>query len=126
MIKIKSISLIRAVALALAIYVFNASIDSQDAHPDYVAEDLSYNDIESVYEFLMENVFDVENAVEEYDEHDSDHGGIFDFDEFYFEQKGICLADKGTPYLRDLNYNTFFLNKIVTCWAKINDPPPWA
>lgn len=54
----------------LALYLLNYSIDGKDGHPDYIAEDLSHNDIESILEFALESVLGIENAMEEHDERD--------------------------------------------------------
>jgi hypothetical protein len=74
----------RVLAFIMAIYLLNFSVDSRDAHPDSVAEDLSVNDIESFYEFLAEGMLGVKNAVEEHDERDQDDAGSFEFKKFFF------------------------------------------
>jgi hypothetical protein len=71
-------SLNRIIALLLALYILNFSIDSPDAHPDNIAEDLAFNDIESFYEFILEDILGLEDAVAERDEHDPCDGGAFE------------------------------------------------
>lgn len=75
----------RPLCLVLAVYTFNFSIDAPDARPDSVAEDMSFNDIESFYEFLLEGVAGIDNAVAEHEEHDDAGGSAFD-------SKKWCLA----------------------------------
>jgi hypothetical protein len=72
----------RLVALTLALYLLNFSIDSRDALPDHFGEDLSYNDIESVMEFLAEIVFGANNVFEEHDEKDNYDGSV-DLDKYF-------------------------------------------
>jgi hypothetical protein len=62
----------RFLCFVFALHIFNVSIDTPDAQPDYIAEDLSINDIESVVEFVLEDVLQINNAIAEYDESDND------------------------------------------------------
>lgn len=55
----------------LALHFLNVSIDAPDRNPEYVAENLSINDQESIVELIVEKVFGIENAFIEYD--DTDH-----------------------------------------------------
>lgn len=76
-------SLGRFFAILLALHVLNFSIDSQDAHPDFVPEDLHYNDIESIAEFVVEVVLGIDNAIFEYDEADDEQSSEAGFSVFY-------------------------------------------
>jgi hypothetical protein len=76
----------RLVALTLALYLLNFSIDSRDALPDHLGEDLSYNDIESEMEFLAEVVFGSSNVFEEHDEKDNYDGSV-DLDKYFCAKK---------------------------------------
>ncbi|MFN5171364.1 MAG: hypothetical protein ACK5DD_17235 [Cyclobacteriaceae bacterium] len=73
----------RPLCLVLGVYLFNFSIDSRDSQPDSIAEDLAINDIESVYEFILEGLVGLDNAVAESEERDQDDGGAFDNKKFY-------------------------------------------
>lgn len=114
----------RAFAFLMALYLFNFSIDSRDAYSDAVAEDLSVNDIESVYEFLTEGVLGVENAVEEHDEHDQEEGGSFEFKKDYVSltcPKVQLLPLTGPASQRSpIDYS----EPLVDRATKINSPPP--
>lgn len=57
--------------------IFNYSIDVSDPHGDAIKEDLSVNDIESITELILEQVFDLENFVPEHDEDDPDEKSAF-------------------------------------------------
>jgi len=56
----------------LALYFLNISVDSIDAHPEYFKEDLTINDQESIIEIVVEDVLGYENAIKEYDDHDTE------------------------------------------------------
>ncbi|WP_375324517.1 hypothetical protein [Flagellimonas sp. GZD32] len=56
----------------LGLYLLNSSVDTPDAYPDYIPEDLSYNDQESILEFVVEKMLGYEEAFEEHDEPDSE------------------------------------------------------
>jgi hypothetical protein len=115
----------------MALHIFNCSIDVRDAKPDYIAEDLSYNEIESIVELVLENVLGLENAVAEHEEHDTDDGSIeleleiekcsFCQDLFSWREPHHLLVSCDSCFL--FNYKTlvglqFYLETIT--------PPPWA
>lgn len=56
----------------LGLYLFNISVDAADQNPQFIPEDLSINDQESVLEILVEKVFGFENAFVEYDDADTE------------------------------------------------------
>ena len=82
----------RVLVIAFAAYLLNFSIDSQDPYPDDVAENLAFNDIESVYEFFTETLMGIEDAVKEHEERDMDEGGIFSYSKFFYSSNtAFCL-----------------------------------
>jgi len=60
----------RILCVFMAFHFFNVSMDSKDARPDFIPEDLSQNDIESISEFVTEVVLGVDNSFAEHDEQD--------------------------------------------------------
>lgn len=56
----------------MALYLLNISVDPADIQPDYIPEDLSFNDQESIIEIVVEKVFGFEDAFEEYDDPDTE------------------------------------------------------
>jgi len=60
----------------MALHIFNCSVDTPDPEPDSVSEDLSFNDMESVVEIILEQVFGIDNAIAEHDEPDEDANGF--------------------------------------------------
>jgi hypothetical protein len=82
----------RIFCLLFALHFLNVSIDSKDRHPDFVPEDLSLNDIESIAEFLTEVVFGWDDAFHEHDEDDSDGHETIDFYKFYVSKTAETIA----------------------------------
>ena len=56
----------------MGIYLLNISVDTADTTPEYLPEDLSINDQESLIEILVEQVLGFENTFCEYDEPDTE------------------------------------------------------
>jgi len=78
---------VRTLCLLMAIHIFNCSIDAPDLTPVGVPEDLSYNEIETITEFVAEKILGLENFFEERDDDDSEDKsllkGKFAFDSFF-------------------------------------------
>ena len=112
----------------MAVHIFNCSVDTPDAQPDYVPEGLTYNDIESVMEVLLEKVFDIQDAIAEHDENDADDGGSFEikkpFSFFYHTKIKIDqVFDNGLSVIVSNNY----LEQISSQFhPEIVPPPPKA
>lgn len=64
---------LRCLWLLVALHILNFSIDNPDLQCISAPEDLSYNEIETLVEFALENVLGIENAIPEYDDPDSDN-----------------------------------------------------
>jgi hypothetical protein len=100
MIKIGENIFVRFTWLVMALLIFNYSIDVPDAFGDEVAEDLSFNDIESIAELVLENVLGVYDAIPEHDENDlEDEGGFCKKVDYKFNQT--------------INYQIFTLQKTI-------------
>lgn len=79
--------LLRYLWIGLALFILNVSIDAPDAFGDEVAEDLSFNDIESISELILEDFLGIYNACPEHDENDlEDEGGFCKKFDFKFNQ----------------------------------------
>ncbi len=116
------LSLKRVFAFIFALYLLNFSIDSKDAHPDHIAEDLSYNDIESLVEFALEVVLGIENAVEEHEENDQDDGSSFEFKKFYCN--AILVTSSPIFNAKKLPFAALQRNIVISDFIDINSPPP--
>jgi hypothetical protein len=90
----------RLIWLFMAIHIFNLSVDTRDAKPDYVPEDLSFNDLESVAEIMLEQVLNINNALSEHDESDTEDGGSIEL------KKEILITHKFRfEYIPFFKYN---------------------
>lgn len=78
----------------LAFLIFNYSVDTPDPFSDNVREDLSYNDMESFTELLLEKVIGWENAVPETDDDDPD------------DKSGGFTKKISTPLLKKITIET--------------------
>lgn len=76
--KLRKHIILRLFCGLLSLHIFNCSVDMPDAAPQNVAENLSYNDMESFVELLLEYVLGFENAVSEYDDADNEDGTSFE------------------------------------------------
>lgn len=56
----------------MGLYMLNISVDTADPNPEYIPEDLSINDQESIVEIVLEKVMGYENAIEETDDNDTE------------------------------------------------------
>lgn len=56
----------------MGVFLLNISIDTPDPNPDYIPEDLSINDQESIVELVVEQFLGFEDAFKEYDDHDAE------------------------------------------------------
>ncbi len=65
--------------LFMAVHILNCSVDSPDSQLDNVSEDLSYNDMESVVEIVLEDVLDIKDAIAEHDENDTEDDNSLNF-----------------------------------------------
>jgi len=80
--------------LVLALHVFNCSVDTPDGTPSSKPEDLSINDMETIYELVVEKILGYTNAVPEHDEPgDEENNGINAKKavDFYFYQLSLKL-----------------------------------
>ena len=116
----------RLLAFVMAIYLFNYSIDSRDAHPDHIGEDLSFNDIESIFEFSLECLLGFENAIEEHDERDQDQAGAFDFHKVFYKPS-ISKVEVASGIFIQFTYSANnYIYRLANASREINSPPPKA
>jgi hypothetical protein len=114
----------RFVALLMALYLFNFSIDSRDANPDHIAEDLTYNDIESVFEFSMECLLGIHNAVAEHDERDQESAGSFEFSKIFYKCTVTKVQVTPASFIQFLYSEIFPCDSRLNPFVEINSPPP--
>jgi hypothetical protein len=111
---------------ALAIHLLNFSVDPKDSAPNYVPENLSFNDIESIAEFFCEEVFGFTNAFDESDEGDPESETVASsFTTFFFissslDVKPIFIT---SPHIRYLIKDSTGFDLFE---SEITIPPPRA
>lgn len=60
----------RMFSIVLTLHILNLSVDAVDMFPYSVREDVSFNEIESIAEFVLEDILHIQNALPEHDEED--------------------------------------------------------
>lgn len=113
----------------MALHILNLSVDVQDPQPEGVPEDLSYNDMESVVEIILEQVLGIENAIPEYEEDDSGHNVIVksNFQPIFYQQQLAMdfMLDNGDIAIKH-NMFLYIDNYAEQFHPEIVPPPPKA
>lgn len=113
----------------LTAVIFNLSVDVKDYSENYIPEDLSFNDQESIVELIVEKWLGFSNAFIEYDEPDQEDGGILDFHKITLainSQNQTIVFDK-SPIISIKNskrLNYLNSNSLKKPFLDILSPPP--
>lgn len=109
----------------MGLYLLNISVDAADPNPQYIAEDLSFNDQESIIEIIVEKVLGFEDAIDEHDDCDTE-----DFNnsknvkiDFLIHQ----FLSKNSSVQLSLKKKNLFINHNATAlngFKEIDSPPP--
>ncbi|MAU15189.1 MAG: hypothetical protein CMH46_06565 [Muricauda sp.] len=112
----------------MGLILLNLSVDPPDGHPESIAEDLDYNDMESIVEIVLEQVLDIENAIPEQEDDDTNQTLLVKTFQPIFYQQQI-----GFDFLIDLDLiskshgNSFYKNRYFKQFQpEITTPPPKA
>jgi len=62
---------LRIFCFIFALHILNLSVDNPDFYPESIAENLNINDMESIAEIVLEQVLEIDNAVQEHDDNDN-------------------------------------------------------
>jgi len=103
------------------------SVDTPDLQPDSVCEDLSVNDIESIVEFVLENIMHIDNAIAEHDESDNQDGTTFDLKkiECRFQRTNFKLIEQ-THTLVPVVFQNYEDSFYSSPFAEVIPQPPEA
>lgn len=122
----RHITFTRFIWLFVALNILNFSVDAPDGQPDYEEEDLAVNDMESIVEIVLEEIANIDNAIPEHDEQDTEQSSLskvkksFDFYD--------CLSKKIT--FPSIIIQTKFSSRNKSLWEQfspeITPPPPKA
>lgn len=118
-------SVVRVLWGVMALFMLNVSVDTADPHPNHIPEDLSFNDQESIIEILIEKVLGFEDAIKEYDDHDTDDQ----------EKKSRVQSDFHIPALQRIATAEGDASSGMRCWrhsdsalaegvSQLDTPPP--
>jgi hypothetical protein len=103
-------------------------VDPPDENPDYISEDLSVNEMESITEIICEQVLHLDNLFPEHDEHDNDDRGsaLAHHLMLTFYKQPISLTIS-SPYIASLpmylKRNEYFISQYS---SDVLIPPPKA
>lgn len=109
----------------MGLYLFNLSADTADPQPAHIPEDLSINDQESIIEIFVEKILGYEDAIQEYDDADTDESN----------KKTTVSIDLIVPHTVDsgLKHSLFETTKVnfpdykaylANGFQKLDTPPP--
>jgi hypothetical protein len=109
----------------MGLYILNISVDPTDTYPEYISEDLSINDQESIIEIVVEKIMGFENAITEYDDNDFENEKInINFKITVFAPHLFVLTFiqpiKNAKQQNFLNFDSF----ILSGFCQLNTPPP--
>lgn len=112
----------------MSLYLLNCFVDCPDAKPNYFPEDLTYNDLESIIEIVVEKALGFENAIPEYDDNDTNQNSYLKSNFFIdlFILPVIALDIKKNYVCLKKEILVFQNPILVTPYFKIHIPPPEA
>lgn len=108
----------------LALNFFNLSIDTKDINPEFIPENLSINDQESLLEVIAEQILGIENAFQEFDEPDQNDitkKTLTDIELFANKTLNLSLS---LTAIEHQNNNFGYLDKFSLGESQLFSPPP--
>lgn len=111
----------RILCCILALHLLNYSIDPQD--PEFVPEDISFNEIESIAELVAE-VFGLEAFFEDFDENDTDGADHADSFQFFCSPRSSVAITHPADFILDHKWSKAGDNRHVSPFLGIFVPPP--
>lgn len=109
----------------MGLYLLNISVDTADLNPEHIPEDLSFNDQESIVEILVEKVLGFEDAIKEYDDHDTGDYNIKKSVQIDFSVNEIIAEkiDKNQFFERKKNFHDYEA-RLLKGSNEMESPPP--
>ena len=109
----------------MGLYLLSISVDTADPNPEHIPEDLSINDQESIIEIVVEKILGYENAIEEYDDNDTEEHNKntnvkIDLTNHYTTEIDLHKESRITIRQNFPDLNTFLANG----FQKLDIPPP--
>lgn len=110
---------------SLGLYLLNISVDSADPNPQHVPEDLTFNDQESIIEFIVEQVLGYEDLIKEYDDHDSEDVNKKNNFKLTFLAPALPVApDAPEPAVKTKKTSPTHTAWLVSAFTEVASPPP--
>lgn len=108
----------------MGLFLLNISVDTADLNPKYVPEDLSINDQESIIEIVIEKFLGYEDAIKEYDDHDTEEHNKTNIKIELFAQNSACTHINTLAFeTKNLNFPNY-TPYLTIGFQKIDTPPP--
>ncbi|MDX1351101.1 MAG: hypothetical protein R3279_12665 [Putridiphycobacter sp.] len=109
----------------IGLHLLNISVDAPDPNPQHIPEDLSINDQESIIEIILEKILGYENAIEEYDDLDTEEqqkksNGKIDLSNHYLADNGLKRSSIESTRLNFPDHHTHLTNG----FHELDTPPP--
>lgn len=109
----------------MSLYLLNISVDAADPAPEHIPEDLSFNEQESIIELVVEKLLGFENAIEEYDDYDSeDYIKKKNFNSDWLSEVSSSRQKTIHIYISRVYPNTWHELPLANGFYEINSPPP--
>ena len=109
----------------MGIFLLNISVDTKDPNPQHIAEDLSFNDQESVVEIVVEKLLGYDDAIKEYDDPDTeDHGKEKNVkvDVLIYYPSATAVASSQSIHAQKCP--AFYDASLASGFIEIDSPPP--
>jgi hypothetical protein len=122
---IRKYKILKFFCFLMALNILNFSVDTPDILPEYIPENLAFNDLESVIEVVLEEGFEMENAIAEHDENDEDNSGSNSLKkeiDLSFHVLKLKFVFQKTPSF--FSQNSFFVAKYFEQFHQEIVPPP--
>jgi len=114
--------------IVMALHILNFSIDAPDVIDRNIAEDLSYNEIESFTELITENILGIENAFSESDEKGDEETEFFkkhsEITFYFISSKDKTVNDSLKSIKNSSISNLYSTPYCSTIYISIFSPPP--
>lgn len=109
----------------MCLHLLNVSVDAVDPNPEFISEDLSINDQESIVEIIVEKVLGFEDAFVEYDDRDSeDQNKKKSVDSDWLTQTNFSQKTSNWICLKSIDRFPHFEANLAIGFMEIDSPPP--
>lgn len=109
----------------MGVYLLNISVDTVDPTPEYIAEDLSFNDQESIVEIVVEKFLGYTNLIKEYDDHDTeDHNKEKNTEVDLLTPLALANKKNDQHFTEKKPLFSFYNNHLADGFIEIDSPPP--